>query len=131
MLKRLPYIVSDIDGVLVRGRVPIPRTKEALERVSRMGLPFCCLTNGGGSTEQVKADKLNAIFKDLPAGYFTSRNMILNHTPLKEEFIAESKNGLLLISGSMDIIGIAEDLRIKNFITADELNVLIHSQQPK
>ena len=84
MILRLPYIVSDIDGVLVRGRNQIPRTAEALQLIERLGIPFCCLTNGGGSTEQVKADKLNAIFKQLPNKYFTTRNMILNHTPLKQ-----------------------------------------------
>jgi ribonucleotide monophosphatase NagD (HAD superfamily) len=63
MLKRFPYIVTDIDGVLLRGRKEIPRTKTALETIKRLNIPLCCLTNGGGSTEQVKADKCNAIFK--------------------------------------------------------------------
>jgi hypothetical protein len=33
-----------------------------------------------------------------------------------------------MITGSMDIIGVVKDLDIKNFITADELNILLMHQ---
>lgn len=49
MAKRLPYIITDIDGVLIRGKNVIPRTVEALQLIRKLNLPFCCLTNGGGS----------------------------------------------------------------------------------
>lgn len=48
--------------------------------------------------------------------------MFLNHTPLKPELIRYGKTvGNILISGSLNIISILEDLKISNFITADEL----------
>ena len=48
--------------------------------------------------------------------------MFLNHTPLKPEIIRHSKMpGNLLISGSLSVISIMDDLKINNFITADEL----------
>lgn len=48
-MKRLPFIITDIDGVLIRGKNVIPRTVEALQLIKKMRIPFCCLTNGGGS----------------------------------------------------------------------------------
>lgn len=46
--------------------------------------------------------------------------MFLNHTPLKPELIRYGKTvGNILISGSLNIISILEDLKISNFITAD------------
>jgi hypothetical protein len=48
----------------------------------------------------------------------------LNHTPLKNELLIESRKGLILITGSQDIISIVESLNIKNYITADELYAL-------
>ena len=67
MMSRLPGIVSDIDGVVMRGATPIPGAKEALERILtgvRLGsekkeLPFMFLTNGGHYTEKQKAEKMN------------------------------------------------------------------------
>lgn len=48
--------------------------------------------------------------------------MFLNHTPLKPELIRYGQTaGNLLVSGSLNIISILEDLKISNFITADEM----------
>ena len=57
-----PVIVSDIDGVLVRGGTPIPGTLEAMRKIHDRKIPFACLTNGGGQLETMKANKLNSIF---------------------------------------------------------------------
>lgn len=43
-----PLLVTDIDGVLVRGSTPIAGTKEALLALKEHGVPITCLTNGGG-----------------------------------------------------------------------------------
>lgn len=50
-----PIIVSDIDGVLVRGNTPIPQTLEAMQKIHDFKIPFACLTNGGGQLEIMKA----------------------------------------------------------------------------
>ncbi len=59
----LPGIVSDIDGVLYRGKELIGDPLSVIRRVfSPVGdkkIPFTFLTNGGGCTEQQKADELN------------------------------------------------------------------------
>lgn len=43
-----PIIISDIDGVLLRGSTQIPGTLRALHRLKEENIPLACLTNGGG-----------------------------------------------------------------------------------
>lgn len=43
-----PIIITDIDGVLLRGHTPIPGTLQAVRELSKEGVPLACLTNGGG-----------------------------------------------------------------------------------
>lgn len=59
--------------------------------------------------------------------------MFLNHTPLKPEIIKFSKqSGNLLVSGSLSIGSILEDLKVSNYITADEIYAIyFHDQQNK
>jgi ribonucleotide monophosphatase NagD (HAD superfamily) len=57
-----PIIISDIDGVLVRGERQIDQTLDALKRIHDNKIPFACLTNGGGHLETEKVNKLNKIF---------------------------------------------------------------------
>ena len=53
----MPAIVSDIDGVVVKGYAPTPGTKEVLSQLlnpwlnTQRRMPFMFLSNGGGSTE--------------------------------------------------------------------------------
>ena len=44
-----PVLVTDIDGVLVRGSTPIQTTLDALHKIQSHKIPFACLTNGGGN----------------------------------------------------------------------------------
>ncbi|KAI0156820.1 HAD-like domain-containing protein [Xylariaceae sp. FL1272] len=48
----------DIDGVLVKGKEPIPGAREAIEMLQRKNIPFIFLTNGGGMTEQAHTERL-------------------------------------------------------------------------
>lgn len=43
-----PVLITDIDGVLVRGSNPISTTLSALHKIKEENIPFACLTNGGG-----------------------------------------------------------------------------------
>ena len=51
MARRRFAVAFDIDGVLTRTPNPIPGAKQALELLQARGVPFCLMTNGGGSTE--------------------------------------------------------------------------------
>ena len=63
--RSLPAIVVDIDGVVVKGKLPISGAKETLRRVlspiESQLIPFVFLSNGGGGTEGKKADTLNTV----------------------------------------------------------------------
>jgi ribonucleotide monophosphatase NagD (HAD superfamily) len=50
-----PRFVSDIDGVLVRGTVPVDGTRDAVLALREAGIPLALLTNGGGYLEATKA----------------------------------------------------------------------------
>ena len=61
----MPGIVSDIDGVIVKGKDQIPAARETLETLlkpveflngQKHKLPFVFLTNGGGITEKTKIE---------------------------------------------------------------------------
>jgi|LakMenEpi03Aug12_release.lakeMendotaPanAssembly.Ray.scaffolds.fasta_scaffold3768114_2 ribonucleotide monophosphatase NagD (HAD superfamily) len=43
-----PIVITDIDGVLLRGHTPIDGTAEAVRKLKEAGIPLACLTNGGG-----------------------------------------------------------------------------------
>lgn len=66
-MRKLPAIVSDIDGVLVRGSKVIGQSDKVLNYIrsplshilkndQTAKIPFVCLTNGGGKLEYEKAD---------------------------------------------------------------------------
>ena len=52
-------VLLDIDGVLVRGRKPIPGAREALEMLRQSDVPTVFLTNGGCESEKEAAERLS------------------------------------------------------------------------
>ena len=87
----MPAIVSDIDGVVVQGSAPTPGTKEALSQLlnpwlnTQRRMPFMFLSNGGGSTEQTKADGMNKLIGLSGQGRITENEVVLCHTILKSK----------------------------------------------
>lgn len=58
-------LLFDIDGVLVRGKIPIPAAKKAFQKlVNSQGqfvVPVVFVTNAGNCMRQTKADQLSHI----------------------------------------------------------------------
>lgn len=58
-------LLFDIDGVLVRGRLPIPAAKKAFEKLvdsqGQFVVPVVFVTNAGNCLRQKKADQLSHI----------------------------------------------------------------------
>ena len=58
-------LLFDIDGVLVRGRMPIPAAKKAIEKLvdsqGKFVVPVVFVTNAGNCLRQTKADQLSHI----------------------------------------------------------------------
>lgn len=63
----------DMDGVLVRGRVPIPGAREFLERLTAADIPFLILTNNPIHTPADLLHRLESVGLLVPPGHlFTS-----------------------------------------------------------
>jgi ribonucleotide monophosphatase NagD (HAD superfamily) len=79
-MPRLPAIISDIDGVLIRGKNALPGASDVIAKIIQLNLPFVCLTNGGGMLEKEKATQMNTL---LDTAAFRREHFILNFTPLR------------------------------------------------
>jgi ribonucleotide monophosphatase NagD (HAD superfamily) len=65
-LRRLPGILSDIDGVIYRGGKRIDGAERVLNSVLNplkdgSLMPFTLLTNGGGTSEKVRSKYINKV----------------------------------------------------------------------
>ncbi|XP_068693452.1 haloacid dehalogenase-like hydrolase domain-containing 5 [Montipora foliosa] len=90
-------VLLDIDGVLVRGRKPIPGAREALEMLRQAEVPSVFLTNGGCESEKEAAERLS----DKIGFEVREDQMVLSHTPLKMFNWLHKKH--VLISGQQNI----------------------------
>ena len=63
--KIIPAIAFDATGVIYRGIDPLPGAKAAFTKLINNKIPFCVLTNAGGTLEQERADRFNK-FLDIP-----------------------------------------------------------------
>jgi ribonucleotide monophosphatase NagD (HAD superfamily) len=119
-----PLFVTDIDGVLVRGPTPVQGTRDAVVALRNEGIPLALLTNGGGYLEGIKADKMNEIFKE---NIFDRNLMFMSHSPIRPHLRKYSQEGgVLLLTGSLKITDIVDEMGINNYITADELHSIFH-----
>lgn len=131
---RLPGIVSDIDGVLLRGKTALKGAADCIrflktplnqidrERFSDVEgrLPFVCLTNAGGCIERQKADSVSKVLQ-LTENHekLTSSEIILNYTPLTP-IMKEYQDRLILLGGIGDHEGIAKEFGLQKYITDEE-----------
>ncbi|ROW12436.1 hypothetical protein VMCG_00758 [Cytospora schulzeri] len=84
----------DIDGVLVRGKIPIPGAKQALETLQANSIPFILLTNGGGMTEAGHAERVGQrLTMQIEEDQF-----VQSHTPFKM-LLDEYKDKWILVLG--------------------------------
>jgi len=108
--------VLDIDGCLSREGIPIPSAKAALHRLRSTNTPFVFCTNGGGQLESQRAEKLSKTF-DLEV---SPDQIILSHTPLREEVVERLKDERVLIVGEncgpvARAYGLAKALEVSEF----------------
>jgi ribonucleotide monophosphatase NagD (HAD superfamily) len=101
-----PLMVTDIDGVLVRGPTPVTGTRDAVLALKAAGIPLALLTNGGGNLEAIKADKMNETFKE---ELFDRNLMFMSHSPIRPHLHKYSQEGgVLLLTGSLKITDIVD-----------------------
>ncbi|RKP13640.1 HAD-like domain-containing protein [Piptocephalis cylindrospora] len=92
-----PAFAFDIDGVLLKGKRVIPQAKQALMRLTESSppIPYILLTNGGGITEQRKAEQLSGLLdiEILPS------QVIQGHSPMQSLVSQYGNKGVLVVGG--------------------------------
>lgn len=97
---RRAAVVLDIDGVIHRGGIAIPGSAAAVQRLFDAGIPFCFLTNGGGTTESAKAVSLSTLLENVP---IQACQVVLAHTPFRHLVAQYAESRVLVIGGSASI----------------------------
>uniref|UniRef100_I3KKL5 Zgc:77375 n=1 Tax=Oreochromis niloticus TaxID=8128 RepID=I3KKL5_ORENI len=127
-------LLFDIDGVLVRGRMPIPAATKAFEKLvdsqGQFVVPVVFVTNAGNCLRQTKADQLSHIL-GVPVN-----QVIMSHSPLR--MFKKFHDKCVLVSGQGPVLEIAKNVGFKNVISIDMLresypllDMVDHNRRPK
>uniref|UniRef100_A0A8U8AT15 Uncharacterized protein n=1 Tax=Geospiza parvula TaxID=87175 RepID=A0A8U8AT15_GEOPR len=107
----------DIDGVLVRGRTPIPAARAAFGKlVNPQGqflVPVVFVTNAGNCLRQKKAEQLSHLLG------ISQDQVMMSHSPLR--MFKRYHKKCVLVSGQGPLLDIAQDLGFCQPITIDTL----------
>uniref|UniRef100_A0A8B9M4V3 Cat eye syndrome critical region protein 5 n=1 Tax=Accipiter nisus TaxID=211598 RepID=A0A8B9M4V3_9AVES len=123
----------DIDGVLVRGKTPIPAAKTAFQKlVNSQGqflVPVVFVTNAGNCLRQKKADQLSHLLG------ISQEQVMMSHSPLR--MFKRYHEKCVLVSGQGPLLDIARDLGFCQPITIETLrekhpllDVVDHDRRP-
>lgn len=86
----------DIDGVLIRSKVPLPGATEALSMLQQYKIPFIFLTNGGGLTEAA-----HTILIGQRLGLqFSEKQFVQSHTPFRS-LVPRLQDSTILVLGGV------------------------------
>ncbi|KAM3870002.1 haloacid dehalogenase-like hydrolase domain-containing 5 [Diretmus argenteus] len=129
-------LLFDIDGVLVRGRTPIPAAQQCfrdlVDRNGRYKVPVVFVTNAGNCMRQTKAEQLSHLLEV----EVSPDQVMLSHSPLR--MFTQFHNMCVLVSGQGPIQEVAHNLGFQNVITVDMLrevypllDVVDHNRRPK
>uniref|UniRef100_A0A8C9F485 Pre-mRNA-splicing factor ISY1 homolog n=1 Tax=Pavo cristatus TaxID=9049 RepID=A0A8C9F485_PAVCR len=109
----------DIDGVLVRGKTPIPAAKIAFQKlVNSQGqflVPVVFVTNAGDCLRQKKADQLSHVL-GVP---IAQDQVMMSHSPLR--MFKRYHPKCVLVSGQGPLLDIAQDLGFSQPVTIEML----------
>ncbi|KAI0565119.1 Haloacid dehalogenase-like hydrolase [Gracilaria domingensis] len=116
-----PAFVFDIDGVLIRGGSVLPAAQPALQSLydesrSQWRTPITFLTNGGGSTEAARAQKLTNLL-NVPV---QEHHIVLSHSPLKNLMLMYANKAVLTV-GNPHCAEIARSYGFKHVISTEAL----------
>lgn len=110
----------DIDGVLVKGRTPLPGASEALQALQQKNIPFILLTNGGGKTEKDHAalvtDRLSL---QIP---IHENQFVQSHTPFRSLLPQFRHEVVLCLGGVGDgIRNVAQAYGFTKIVTSSDI----------
>ncbi|XP_062318005.1 haloacid dehalogenase-like hydrolase domain-containing 5 isoform X1 [Osmerus eperlanus] len=129
-------LLFDIDGVLVRGRTPIPAAKQCfrnlVDRDGKYKVPVVFVTNAGNCMRQAKAEQLSHLLEV----EVSPDQVMLSHSPLR--MFSQFHNMCVLVSGQGQVVEVAHKLGFQNVVTVDMLreaypllDVVDHNRRPK
>eukprot|EP00466_Bigelowiella_natans_P020744 jgi/Bigna1/89553/estExt_fgenesh1_pg.C_510104 len=110
-------IAFDVDGVLLKGNEPVPGARNVLSYLSENKIPHVFMTNGGGSTENIKAQSMS---ERLDVRIEESQ-IVLGHTPMRSLRQKHSDDSVLVVGKHYEKLSpILHEYGIKNTITTEE-----------
>lgn len=124
-------ICFDVDGVLRKGLKALPRARESLIKLRLVSIlcrqknvPFAIVTNGGGETETVRADKISKVLNlDSKNIAITGDQTFLCHSPMKS--LKQRFGGKpILVSGTGDLDSVMTEYGFEKYITSFEYAML-------
>ncbi|XP_015237791.1 PREDICTED: cat eye syndrome critical region protein 5 homolog [Cyprinodon variegatus] len=129
-------LLFDIDGVLVRGRTPIPAAKQCfrnlVDRNGKYKVPVVFVTNAGNCMRQTKAEHLSHLLEV----EVSPDQVMLSHSPLR--MFTQFHKMCVLVSGQGPVEEVAHNLGFEDVVTIDMLreaypvlDVVDHSRRPK
>lgn len=129
-------LLFDIDGVLVRGRTPIPAAKQCfrnlVDRNGKYKVPVVFVTNAGNCMRQTKAEHLSHLLEV----EVSPDQVMLSHSPLR--MFTQFHKMCVLVSGQGPVEEVAHNLGFENVVTIDMLrdaypvlDVVDHNRRPK
>lgn len=129
-------LLFDIDGVLVRGKTPIPAAKKAFQKlVNSQGqfvVPVVFVTNAGNCLRQTKADQLSHIL----GVSITQDQVIMSHSPLR--MFTKYHEKCVFVSGQGPVLDIAKNVGFEKVVSIDMLresfpllDMVDHNRRPK
>ncbi|KAJ0393573.1 hypothetical protein P43SY_005142 [Pythium insidiosum] len=112
-------VVFDVDGVLLRGKKPIPGAREVLEELKQQQIPFAIMTNGGGYPEEKKAKQISSIV----GSHVPTELLCMSHTPMKT-LVDKHRDDLVLAVGKdcHDLHAVMTSYGFKNVVTVGQLH---------
>ncbi|KAI2638905.1 HAD-superfamily hydrolase [Hypomontagnella submonticulosa] len=113
-----PAFAFDIDGVLIKGKKPVPGARETIQLLQRLRIPFIFLTNGGGHTEETHVAKLaRRLDVELDA-----RQFVQSHTPFFDLVPQYGDQTVLVLGGSgQQIRDLAQAYGFRKAVTSSDL----------
>ena len=136
---RLPAIISDMDGVVLRGSSVIGNSDKMIKEIFTprergAQIPFALMTNSGGFTEDKLANQMNERLKldsDDKMQKMNKTHIIECHTPLTDRKMLEKyKDSYILIAGYDEVLKVALSYGYHKAIYVDELAAIYPSACP-
>ncbi|XP_054888555.1 haloacid dehalogenase-like hydrolase domain-containing 5 [Poeciliopsis prolifica] len=129
-------LLFDIDGVLVRGRTPIPAAKQCfrnlVDRHGKYKVPVVFVTNAGNCMRQTKAEHLSHLLEV----EVSPDQVMLSHSPLR--IFTQFHKKCVLVSGQGPVEEVAHNLGFEDVVTIDMvreaypvLDMVDHNRRPK